>query len=551
MTKNYACKIISLVPMVLVTLVLVACGPAETNTATPAVASDNQSAPKVATVSTTVAAVSGEKPPNFLVMIGDDMSVETLSCYKIGSNPAQTPTLDNLCNSGIRFDNFWAQPVCSPTRATVLSGQYGFRNGVGAPATSPRLEYPTPEKLASAPEEAGGRTFGGGGGGGNAMGMGGGMAAGMAGGGMAMDGANAAAAPAANTGNPGLYPEAYGLPAALLADVSKNYQTAAVGKWHLADEVNGALDHPQRVGFEHYSGNINTGGVPSFYAWPKLVDGEHTSGETNYVTSVTVDDGLKWLDNKRDDAPWLLWVAFNAPHSPWGAPPDELLSKATAENLKTADLEGDLHAYYAAMIEAMDTEIARLLAGIDPDELDNTYIIFMGDNGTPNQAVTAPVQRQKAKGGLYQGGVNVPFMVKGPGINAAVTKSLTSSVDLYATILDLADIAADDRLATVVLDSVSIAPVLNDPQQQVRDFAYADVFGSVGGTYKNHRTIRNLRYKLISDVDDSSEELYDLQNDPWEDKNLLESSLASDAESNYQDLKQRLASLVSDKSRFK
>ena len=62
------------------------------------------------------------KPPNFLILIGDDMGVETMSCYDVGGSPARTPTLDNLCASGMRFDNFWSQPVCSPTRATISFG---------------------------------------------------------------------------------------------------------------------------------------------------------------------------------------------------------------------------------------------------------------------------------------------------------------------------------------------------------------------------------------------------------------------------------------------
>ncbi|MGI9204777.1 MAG: sulfatase-like hydrolase/transferase, partial [Woeseiaceae bacterium] len=96
-------------------------------------------------------------PPNFLILIGDDMGVETLSCYGIGNQTARTPTLDDICDSGVRFDNFWSQPVCSPTRATILSGQFGFRNGVGTPATGPDIEYPVPEMPAGAPEETGGR----------------------------------------------------------------------------------------------------------------------------------------------------------------------------------------------------------------------------------------------------------------------------------------------------------------------------------------------------------------------------------------------------------
>ena len=73
--------------------------------------------------------------PNIMVIVGDDMGVETLSCYGLNDDTAVKPTLDNLCAHGIRFDNMWSQPVCSPTRATVMKGRYGFRTGPrGRPA---------------------------------------------------------------------------------------------------------------------------------------------------------------------------------------------------------------------------------------------------------------------------------------------------------------------------------------------------------------------------------------------------------------------------------
>ena len=71
--------------------------------------------------------------PNFLVIMGDDMGVETLSCYGLNDDTAVTPTLDNLCDHGIRFDNMWSQPVCSPTRATILTGRLRVPDGYRTP----------------------------------------------------------------------------------------------------------------------------------------------------------------------------------------------------------------------------------------------------------------------------------------------------------------------------------------------------------------------------------------------------------------------------------
>ena len=75
--------------------------------------------------------------PNFLVIMGDDMGVETLSSYGLHDDTAVTPVLDELSDNGIRFTNMWSQPVCSPTRATILTGRYGFRTGIGRPIFTP------------------------------------------------------------------------------------------------------------------------------------------------------------------------------------------------------------------------------------------------------------------------------------------------------------------------------------------------------------------------------------------------------------------------------
>ena len=105
-----------------------------------------------------------EIPPNILVVIGDDMGIETLSSFGLGVDTAKTATLDELAAHGVRFNNFWAQPVCSPTRATILTGRYGFRTGVGGPIgnNEERGEMPEPRpvpagvlEVAPRPEDGG------------------------------------------------------------------------------------------------------------------------------------------------------------------------------------------------------------------------------------------------------------------------------------------------------------------------------------------------------------------------------------------------------------
>lgn len=370
----------------------------------------SQQAPKQGAASTDVnappaAESSSQSAPNFIVLIGDDMSVETLSCYGIGT-PAVTPNLDKLCANGMRFDNFWTQPVCSPTRAAILSGQYGFRNGVGTPATSKITEGATPDAPAFATKQ--------------------------------LRGGGPRPSPDLSAPSPGLKADAFTLPMALKAS-DANYQTIALGKWHLADPNNGGAQHPNLAGFDYYKGSVAGGGVQNYYAWPEVINGEHTLGNSGWADSAKVDDALQYLEGREEgDNPFLLWMAFNAPHTPFHKPPIELLVTDASKNLDPEAVSVDnQRPYYYAMLEALDTEIGRLLDNVDPKVMQNTYVVFVGDNGTPEQVATAPFDEFHAKGSVSQGGLSVPFLVGGPTIApGSVTNALANSVDIYATLVD-------------------------------------------------------------------------------------------------------------------
>lgn len=462
-----------------------------------------------------------EVPPNFIVLIGDDMAVETLSCYGVGDATAVTPNLDSLCAAGMRFDNFWSQAVCSPTRATILSGRYGFRTGVGTPATSGIAALPVPEKADDAHKELGG-------------------------GGPPRRGA------ADNIPAPGLRADEFTLPMALKADAALGYETAAIGKWHLADQTNGAVEHPNLAGFDHYTGSVRTGGVESYFAWSKVTNGKVTDGKTGWADSDKVDDAIAWLDQRSGDQPWLLWMAFNAPHTPFHLPPLHLLNSDARDLDPDAISNENQHAYYNAMIEALDTEIGRLLAHLSEAQRANTYIVFVGDNGTPEQVAMPPFDFTHSKGSITQGGVNVPFFFVGPGIESRqVSKALANSVDIYASLVDLAGIDSDAILPNdKVFDAVSLTPVLFGASESVRDYAYADVFGSVprgvsGDRFRqtvNERTIRDRNYKLF--ISSDHEEFYDLTSDPYETNNLLNSELADAAARSYETLSAQLEELL-------
>jgi len=159
---------------------------------------------------------------------------------------------------------------------------------------------------------------------------------------------------------------------------------------------------------------------------------------------------------------------------------------------------------------------------------------------------TAPFSRDRVKGKVHQGGVNVPFIVTGPGIErGTTTQALANTVDLYSTLLDLAGVGEDPKLESVTIDGISLAPVLRDPMAEVRSFAYADVFGPQQGQIVNRKAIRDERYKIIRDLRNETEEFYDLSVDPFEQNDLLQGELDVDAQRGYDSLEAQLEELLS------
>jgi hypothetical protein len=276
---------------------------------------------------------------------------------------------------------------------------------------------------------------------------------------------------------------------------------------------------------------------PGYQAWTRVVDGV-AAPCTTYATTQAVDDALELVEGF-GDAPWFVWLAFHAPHAPYHAPPAALYDQALP-----ADVAGSIPQHYRAMVQAMDTELGRLLTGLDPAVRARTIVVLVGDNGTPTEATTAPFVPSHAKGTVYEGGVNVPLIVSGPGVaQGAECKALASTTDVYATIAELlggAPSAADD--------SVSLAPYLAQPEHApLRTTVYAESFMPNGTPpYINRqRAVREARYKLVHVHKKSTlpveRHLYDLSDDPLEVHDLLAGPLGPRAQLAYDALAALLA----------
>ncbi len=286
-----------------------------------------------------------------------------------------------------------------------------------------------------------------------------------------------------------------------------NYSNAVIGKWHLSRDN----DHPEMMGVEYFAG-FKSGGVQDYTNWTLLENGT-TSNSTTYTTTKFTDLAIDWVANQ--DNPWFLWLAYNAPHTPFHLPPINLHSQG---NLPTdqASIDANPIPYYMASLEAMDTEIGRLLNSMSNEERANTIIIFVGDNGTPNQ-VQQDYPNRRVKGTVYQGGVNVPMIVSGATLTRMneTDDALIATVDIFATIADMTDTGT-----TELHDSKSFKSLLSTANAEERTVVYTEV-GNDAGT--KDLAIRNATHKYIL-FSDGSEALYDLSKDLLEEIDLLSSN---------------------------
>lgn len=302
------------------------------------------------------------------------------------------------------------------------------------------------------------------------------------------------------------------LPKYLKADtVTSHYEMAVFGKWHLGSGQPLA-SHPNDSGVEHYAGNL--GNLDDYYNWDLTVNGA-TSAVTEYHTSKLTDLAIDWIGEQSQ--PWFVWLAYSAPHSPFHLPPAHLHNREYLTGTD-AHIKANKREYYLAAIEAMDSEIGRLINAIPTAEQDNTVIIYIGDNGTPKAVIdVSTYDSNHSKGTLFEGGIRVPLLVSGKGVSRSneVETALINSTDIFATISELAG-----STQTSVYDSHSFAELLisanSENEQSNREYNYSEFETS---SYKGW-AVRNATFKLIQ-YDSGEQALFNIENDLTELDDLL------------------------------
>ncbi|MEY4199304.1 MAG: hypothetical protein RLZZ265_1044 [Verrucomicrobiota bacterium] len=417
-------------------------------------------------------AAAAAPKPNFIFFLIDDLGRNDLGCY--GSKFYRTPNLDRMASQGMKFsDAYAACPVCSPTRASIMTGKYPARLHL-TDWLPGRGDLPA-QRLAR---------------------------------------------PQINQQLP--------LDEITIAERLKaaGYVTAHVGKWHLGGEG----FEPQKQGFDINIAGDHTGTPMSYFApfGGKSKDGKQRAmrgleqaKDGEYLTDRLTTEAEKIIAANKDKA-FFLYFAHYAVHTPLRAKADYIAKYPQV----TGKAGQQTNAIYAAMMESMDESVGRILKQLDDLKLaDNTYVFFTSDNGGlatiegPSTPATINSPLREGKGYLYEGGIRVPLLVRGPGIKpGSLATNAMSSVDYFPTIAELAGLAAPKPEDNV--DGVTLAAVLKGTGEPAARplFWHYPHYSNQGG--KPGGAIRDGDFKLIEFYETGRVELFDLKS--GENRNLAE-----------------------------
>jgi len=403
--------------------------------------------------------------PNIVFILCDDMGWKDVGCY--GNLNTETPNINKLAQSGIRFTQAYAAcPVCSPTRASILTGKY--------PARLQLTNYIRGERKDE----------------------------------------NSPVLPA--NWKPWL--EAQEI---TIAEILKKhgYTTGMVGKWHLGND-NG--QSPWEQGFD-FSRMIGKNGL-DYYNYSIYLDSyknEFTDNGTEYLTDKLTGYGVEFIEHNAKK-PFFLYLAYSAPHV-FIVPRGDKLNKYFR---KYGNSDEKFNPYYSAMVESIDDGVGQILQTLDEQGLlENTLVVFTSDNGGLGLDELGPIPTNMAplrkwKGHIYEGGTRVPAILSWPGKISHQTDSVHyfSSIDYLPTFCQLAGITAIPQN----VDGQSIVPLLlkttNQPEAERPLFRHYPHFSNQLG--RPAGAVRAGDYKLVELYETGALELYNLKNDISESNNL-------------------------------
>jgi arylsulfatase A len=409
---------------------------------------------------------AAQQPMNIVFILADDLGWTDLGCY--GSKFYETPNLDRFARESVRFTNAYAAcPVCSPTRASILTGKYPARLHI-TDWIPGRPQFPTAPLLTPRPPQ---------------------------------------------------FKHELPLEEITIPQMLKplGYTSVSIGKWHLG----GPAFYPDKHGFD-----LNVGGTekgqPASYFGPWDLPNLHGGTPNDYLTDRLTAEAEKFIEANRS-RPFFLYLPEFAVHLP-----RQGKAEAIARFRAKADPNNPQHdAIYASMISGLDDSVGRILAKLDELSIaDRTAVFFMSDNGgvvhqgKQPDIITSNAPLRAGKGHVYEGGIREPMMIRWPRVTQAgrVCHTPMSSIDFFPTILDMAGVRAERRPA---IDGVSLTALLKGGVLR-RDALYWHYphYSDQGG--RPAGAVRAGDHKLIEFYEDGRLELYNLAKDIRESNNLAE-----------------------------
>ena len=432
------------------------------------------------------AAETGAKQPNILFILMDDMGWMDTSAY--GSEFYETPNIDRLAEMGMRFtDAHAANPLCSPTRASIMTGKYPARLKL----TAPTGHLPTNLEEPTVPESAGPNQE------------------------FLMPGSRTQ------------LPEGEYTIAEALRDAG--YHTGFIGKWHLGREPY----WPDKHGFDMNIAGAHHPGPPSYFS-PYGIETIEDGPEGEYLSDRVSDEAIRYIEEHRD-GPFFLCLWHFAVHSPWNAKLDDM-----EQFFGKVDPRGEQHnPLIAGMHYNVDMNLGRILERIEDLGLaEDTLIIFTSDNGqlrtVPGAAgsprnntplsggdhITSNAPLRGGKAQIWEGGTRVPLIAVWPGViePGAICDTTVSTVDFYPTFLEMTEATTKSGQ---ILDGESLLPLLTQQGNLSREsifchFPHTPLDAKAPSAYVRKGPWKLIRFFELGD------ELYNLDEDIGETTDLAE-----------------------------
>lgn len=415
-------------------------------------------------------AQKNNRQPNIIFILADDLGWGELGCY--GNSFNETPNLDKLATQGLRFTQAYAAaPICSPTRASLMTGQYPARVKITDFLPAKTERWLDPAKYITINE----------------------------------------------------------------ALSKAGYHTGMFGKWHLDTDYKTNKGGPKAHGFDEVIGTETKYIADGDYFFPYDKINTFTTGEENeYLTDRQSVEASKFIERNKDK-PFYVYLPFYSVHTKLDAPEvivdkykkkfDEKYGTGEAEkfygkNNERHEADHKDNPYIAAMLERMDAGVGLIMETLKKTGLEeNTLLIFFSDNGAPANVGNNAYLRA-GKSWLYEGGIREDLLMRWPGKikKNTVTDMPVSSVDFYPTLLE---VAGTKNAAGNILDGISLMPLLTKNQAPGRDALFWH-YPSETGKWKPRMAsaIRKGDFKLIEFYLDKRWELYNIKNDVSEKNNL-------------------------------